>query len=140
MPITEVDLVLVAAAALVDRHGRVLLAQRPPGKKMAGLWEFPGGKIETGESPEDALIRELREELGIEIAAAALDPVTFASHGYESSHLLMPLFGCRHWRGEPASHEGQELAWVPPDALAAYAMPPADLPLLPAIKAYCKSP
>jgi 8-oxo-dGTP diphosphatase len=125
----EIKLTLVVACALVDADKRVLLAQRPAGKTLAGLWEFPGGKMEPGEAPEAALIRELAEELGIGIAAADLTPLTFASHSYPEFHLLMPLFLCRRWQGEAAPHEGQELAWVRPEALAAYAMPPADEPL-----------
>lgn len=122
-------LVLVAACVLLDGEGRILIAKRPPGRSLAGLWEFPGGKVEQGESPEHALIRELAEELGIDIAAADLAPLTFASHAYPDFHLLMPLFLCTRWRGEPVPHEGQELAWVKPTELAAYAMPPADEPL-----------
>jgi 8-oxo-dGTP diphosphatase len=122
-------LVLVAACVLVDGAGRILIAKRPEGRPLAGLWEFPGGKMEPGEAPEAALIRELAEELGIGIAAADLSPLTFASHAYPEFHLLMPLFLCRRWQGEAAPHEGQELAWVRPEALAAYAMPPADEPL-----------
>jgi 8-oxo-dGTP diphosphatase len=122
-------LLLVAACVLLDSEGRILIAKRPPGRSLAGLWEFPGGKVEQGESPEHALIRELAEELGIDIAAADLAPLTFASHGYPDFHLLMPLFLCTRWRGEPVPHEGQELAWVKPTELAAYAMPPADEPL-----------
>jgi 8-oxo-dGTP diphosphatase len=124
-------LVLVAAVALVDADGRVLIARRPPGKPMAGLWEFPGGKVEEGERPETALIRELKEELGIDVAEACLAPLTFASHAYESFHLLMPLFVCRRWQGFVTPREGQELAWVKPNKLRGYAMPPADLPLIP---------
>jgi 8-oxo-dGTP diphosphatase len=122
-------LLLVAACVLLDSDGRILIAKRPPGRSLAGLWEFPGGKVEQGESPEHALIRELAEELGIDIAAADLAPLTFASHHYPDFHLLMPLFLCTRWRGEPVPHEGQELAWVKPTELAAYAMPPADEPL-----------
>jgi 8-oxo-dGTP diphosphatase len=122
-------LLLVAACVLLDSDGRILIAKRPPGRSLAGLWEFPGGKVEQGESPEHALVRELAEELGIDIAAADLAPLTFASHGYPDFHLLMPLFLCKSWRGEPVPHEGQELAWVKPTELAAYAMPPADEPL-----------
>jgi 8-oxo-dGTP diphosphatase len=122
-------LVLVAACVLLDGEGRILIAKRPEGRPLAGLWEFPGGKMETGEAPEDALIRELGEELGIEIATADLTPLTFVSHVYPDFHLLMPLFLCRRWRGAMAAHEGQELAWVRPDALGPYAMPPADEPL-----------
>ncbi len=121
---------LVVAVALVDADGRVLLAQRPPGKPMAGLWEFPGGKLHPGESPEDALIRELDEELGIETEAACLAPFTFASHAYESFHLLMPLYVCRVWKGTATPREGQSLAWVRPVRMGDYPMPPADRPLV----------
>ncbi|MCA8906331.1 MAG: (deoxy)nucleoside triphosphate pyrophosphohydrolase [Rhodospirillaceae bacterium] len=127
-------LVLVVAVALVDADGRVLLARRPPGKAMAGLWEFPGGKVAEGETPEAALIRELREELGIDTHESCLAPLTFASHAYESFHLLMPLYVCRTWRGTPHPHEGQELTWVRPQALRDYPMPPADAPLIPALR------
>ena len=123
------EVVLVAACALVDADGRVLLARRPPGKPMAGLWEFPGGKVEKGERPEVALIRELREELGIEVSERCLAPFTFASHTYEAFHLLMPLYICRKWQGEVDAKEGQELAWVRPQRMGDYAMPPADEPL-----------
>jgi len=122
-------LVLVVACVLLDGEGRLLIAKRPEGRSLAGLWEFPGGKMEPGEAPEATLIREFAEELGIEIAPADLAPLTFASHTYADFHLLMPLFLCRRWRGHPAAHEGQELAWVRPEELAAYAMPPADEPL-----------
>jgi 8-oxo-dGTP diphosphatase len=125
---------LVAAAALIDRDGRVLLARRPEGKPMAGLWEFPGGKVLPGETPEAALIRELREELGIDVTAACLAPFTFASHEYESFHLLMPLFLCRRWQGIPAPREGQRLAWVRPEKLGEYPVPPADKPLVPLLR------
>ena len=121
--------IVVAACALVDADGRVLLAQRPEGKPMSGLWEFPGGKVETGERPEETLIRELEEELGIVVKEACLAPLTFASHTYPDFHLLMPLFLCRRWRGTVAPHEGQELLWVKPAELGAYAMPLADEPL-----------
>lgn len=124
-------LVLVAAVALVDADGRVLLAQRPPGRSMAGLWEFPGGKIEPDESPEVALIRELDEELGIDVKASCLAPLTFASHTYDSFHLLMPLYVCRRWNGIVTAREGQQLAWVPPLGLSGYPMPEADKPLIP---------
>ena len=127
-------IVLVSAVALVDPDGRVLLAQRPNGKSMAGLWEFPGGKVEDGEAPEAALIRELREELGIETWESCLAPLTFASHAYDDFHLLMPLFACRKWQGTPASREGQILKWVRPAALLDYPMPPADIPLIPVLR------
>ena len=127
---TGKPVVLVAAAALVDVDGRVLLAQRPAGKAMAGLWEFPGGKVEAGERPETALIRELREELGIDVTEACLAPLTFASHAYETFHLLMPLYVCRRWKGEMRAREGQALAWVRPVRLRDYPMPEADVPLI----------
>ena len=123
-------LVLVAACALVDRDGRVLLAQRPEGKSMAGLWEFPGGKVDAGETPEACLIREMREELGVDTWASCLAPLTFASHGYEAFHLLMPLYICRKWEGTPRGVEGQRLAWSRPEKLREYPMPPADGPLV----------
>jgi 8-oxo-dGTP diphosphatase len=123
-------LVLVVAVALIDVDGRVLLTQRPPGKAMAGLWEFPGGKVHEGETPEAALIRELKEELDIDVAAACLAPLTFASHRYERFHLLMPLYVCRRWDGTVSPREGQSLAWVRPARLDDYAMPPADKPLV----------
>ena len=123
-------LVLVAACALIDADGRVLLAQRPEGKAMAGLWEFPGGKIEPGERPEQSLIRELKEELGISVSEACLAPLTFASHAYPDFHLLMPLFVCRRWKGTVMPTEGQKLAWVRPNRLRDYEMPPADVPLI----------
>jgi 8-oxo-dGTP diphosphatase len=126
----SVKLVLVAACALVDVDGRVLLAQRPAGKTMAGLWEFPGGKVESGERPEDSLIRELKEELGIVVREACLAPLTFASHAYPDFHLLMPLFVCRRWDGTVTPREGQRLAWVRPNRLRDYPMPPADEPLI----------
>jgi len=122
-------IVVVAACALLDSEAAVLIAKRPAGRPLAGLWEFPGGKVEAGERPEDALIRELREELGIEIAPSDLSPLTFASHTYPEFHLLMPVYLCRHWWGEATGHEGQELLWVRPDALHLYDMPPADEPL-----------
>ena len=126
--------VLVAAAALIDVDGRVLLARRPPGKPLAGLWEFPGGKVQPGETPEAALIRELQEELGIDTRASCLAPLAFASHAYESFHLLMPLYACRVWRGLPLAREGQELAWVTKQALDRFPMPPADVPLIPLLR------
>src|SRR6266481_2719908 len=122
--------VLVVAVALIDVDGRVLLAERPEGKSMAGLWEFPGGKVHDGEMPEAALIRELKEELGIDVTASCLAPFTFASHGYEDFHLLMPLYVCRRWQGVVSPHEGQRLTWVRPERLADYPMPPADKPLV----------
>ena len=123
-------LVLVAACALIDTDGRVLLAERPAGRTMAGLWEFPGGKIEQGERPEQTLIRELKEELGITVEEPCLAPLTFASHGYPDFHLLMPLYVCRRWEGVAAPLEGQKLAWVKPNRLREYKMPPADVPLI----------
>lgn len=126
--------VLVSAVALIDPDGRVLLAQRPEGKSMAGLWEFPGGKIEAGETPEEALIRELHEELGIDTWSSCLAPLTFASHAYEDFHLLMPLFACRRWNGTPQSKEGQALKWVKAQDLKNFAMPPADVPLIPILR------
>jgi len=124
-------ILLVAACALIDTDGRILLAQRPEGKPMAGLWEFPGGKVETGETPEETLIRELHEELGIETKVECLAPLTFASHSYETFHLLMPLYVCRRFQGIPQSREGQALKWVRPRNLRDYPMPPADEPLIP---------
>jgi 8-oxo-dGTP diphosphatase len=124
-------LLLVAACALVDVDGRVLIARRPQGKPMAGLWEFPGGKVEPGETPEETLIRELREELAVETQAACLAPLTFASHDYEDFHLLMPLFVCRRFSGAPRPREGQLLKWVRAKRLREYPMPPADAPLIP---------
>ena len=124
-------LTLVVACALIDADNRVLLAQRPQDKQLAGLWEFPGGKLEPGERPEPALIRELHEELGIDAKEACLAPLTFASHAYDSFHLLMPLYICRRWDGTVASKEGQALAWVRPNKLRDYPMPPADIPLIP---------
>jgi 8-oxo-dGTP diphosphatase len=125
---------LVSAVALIDPEGRILLAQRPPGKSLAGLWEFPGGKVEPGETPEQALIRELKEEIGIDTWSSCLAPLTFASHSYPDFHLLMPLFACRRWDGIPSPREGQTLAWVRPDRLRDYPMPPADLPLIPILR------
>jgi 8-oxo-dGTP diphosphatase len=127
-------IVYVVAVALVDRDGRVLLAQRPAGKAMAGLWEFPGGKIEQGETPEAALVRELHEELGIDTKASCLAPLTFASHAYETFHLFMPVFVCRVWQGAVAAKEGQSFAWVYPRDFHKYPMPPADLPLIPVLR------
>ena len=127
-------IILVSAVALIDPDGRVLLAQRPEGKSLAGLWEFPGGKVEPGESPETALIRELKEELGIDTFASCLAPLTFASHAYPDFHLLMPLFACRKWQGIASGIEGQKLAWVRPNDLRNYPMPPADLPLIPILR------
>ena len=126
--------VLVSAVALIDIDGRVLLAQRPEGKSMAGLWEFPGGKVEPGETPEAALIRELQEELGIDTWASCLAPLTFASHSYPDFHLLMPLFACRKWDGTPQSREGQTLKWVKPSKLRDFPMPEADIPLIPILR------
>src|SRR5262245_55229234 len=134
MPATAAEpvpsLVIVGAAVLVDADGRVLLAQRPAGKSMAGLWEFPGGKVGPGETPETALIRELAEELGIEVRASSLAPLTFASHSYPGFHLLMPLYLCREWSRTPMPREGQRLTWVCVTDLGEYPMPPADLPLI----------
>ncbi len=124
-------ILLVAAAALVDVDGRVLIAKRPEGKTLAGLWEFPGGKVEAHEQPESALIRELKEELAIDVTEACLAPLTFASHSYEDFHLLMPLYVCRRWKGLVTAAEGQEIKWVSPVKLRDYPMPPADLPLIP---------
>jgi 8-oxo-dGTP diphosphatase len=126
----NVPVILVVAVALIDADGRVLLAERPKGKAMAGLWEFPGGKVSPSESPEQALIRELKEELDIDVAEACLAPLTFASHRYETFHLLMPLYACRRWSGMPQAREGQRLAWVRAAKLAEYPMPPADKPLV----------
>jgi 8-oxo-dGTP diphosphatase len=124
------NLLLVVAAALVDADNRVLIAQRPEGKQLAGLWEFPGGKLDPGERPEDALIRELAEELGITVKAPCLAPLTFASHAYDAFHLLMPLYVCRKWEGFVTPAEGQAVKWVRPRDLRQYAMPPADAPLI----------
>ena len=123
-------LLLVVACALVDADNRILIAQRPEGKQLAGLWEFPGGKVDQGEAPEEALIRELREELGVETKTACLAPLTFASHAYPDFHLLMPLYVCRRWGGTPESREGQALKWVRAQALRDFPMPPADEPLI----------
>jgi 8-oxo-dGTP diphosphatase len=128
------SLLLVVAAALVDTDGRVLLAKRPPGKPLAGLWEFPGGKIEPGETPEAALVRELKEELDIDVAAKCLAPLTFASHTYPEYHLLMPLFVCRNWERDIVPQQGQQFAWVRAQKLGEYAMPPADDPLKAALR------
>jgi 8-oxo-dGTP diphosphatase len=129
-------MVLVAAALLIDKDGRILVAQRPEGKSMAGLWEFPGGKVEAGEGPEFALMRELREELDIETRPCGFYPITFASHSYEKFHLMMPLFACRVWRGIVQGKEGQSLKWVRPMDLYDLEMPAADIPLIPAIIDY----
>ncbi len=125
------QLILAAAVALVDADGRVLITKRPMGKPFEGLWEFPGGKVEAGERPEAALIRELKEELSIDVVESCLAPLTFASHAYDGFHLLMPLYVCRRWKGEAWGLEGQELVWVKPRRLRDYAMPPADIPLIP---------
>ena len=124
-------LLLVAACALVDADRRVLIAQRPQGKQLAGFWEFPGGKVEPGETPEECLIRELREEIGVETKAACLAPLTFASHSYDDFHLLMPLYVCRRYSGIAVAREGQTLKWVKPRQMRDYPMPPADAPLIP---------
>lgn len=126
--------VLVSAVALIDVDGRILLAQRPKGKSMVGLWEFPGGKVEPGETPEQALIRELNEELGIDTWSSCLAPLTFASHSYDDFHLLMPLFACRKWQGVPTPQEGQVLKWVQIQNLRDFPMPPADIPLIPILR------
>ena len=126
--------VLVAAVALIDPDGRVLLAERPEGKSMAGLWEFPGGKVEPGETPEACLMREIQEELGIGTRASCLAPLSFASHTYPDFHLLMPLYACRKWRGVVSAREGQRLAWVTKREIGRYAMPPADVPLVAALR------
>lgn len=131
---TGLPLLLVGACALIDPDGRVLIAQRPAGKSMAGLWEFPGGKIEKGERPEDTVIRELEEELGIVVREACLAPFVFASHSYETFHLLMPLFLCRRWEGTVVPREGQAIKWVRPRDLHAFPMPPADVPLVPLLR------
>lgn len=127
-------MVLVSAVALIDIDGRILLAQRPEGKSMAGLWEFPGGKVEAGETPEHALIRELEEELGINTWQSCLAPLTFASHRYDDFHLLMPLFACRKWEGTPIAKENQTLKWVFAKDLKSYPMPAADIPLIPVLR------
>jgi len=129
-----VKTVLVSAVALIDPEGRVLLAQRPEGKSMAGMWEFPGGKVEPGETPEAALIRELHEELGIDTWESCLAPLTFASHSYDDFHLLMPLFACRKWQGIVTALEGQKLAWARANQLRDFQMPPADIPLIPILR------
>lgn len=129
-PRPPMPIVMVAAVALVDVDGRVLLAQRPEGKRMAGLWEFPGGKIHEGETPEAAVVRELKEELDVDITESCLAPLAFASHAYEDFHLLMPLYVCRVWRGAPRGMEGQALRWVRPLAMTSLPMPPADKPLI----------
>ncbi|MVA25599.1 8-oxo-dGTP diphosphatase MutT [Agrobacterium vitis] len=128
---TARPILLVAACALLDSDGRILLAQRPEGKSLAGLWEFPGGKVETGETPEETLVRELEEELGIATKIPCLAPLTFASHTYETFHLLMPLYVCRRYEGMPQGREGQAIKWVKPRDLRSYPMPPADEPLIP---------
>lgn len=127
-------ILLVAAAALIDRDNRVLIAERPAGKSLAGLWEFPGGKVGAGETPEEALVRELHEELGIDVCLDCLAPFAFASHSYETFHLLMPLYLCRNWEGEIRPSEGQQVKWVRASRLADYPMPPADLPLIPFLR------
>jgi len=134
MPITAANITLVVACALVDSDGRVLVAARPSGKSMAGLWEFPGGKVEAGETPEAALIRELKEELSIDVTAACLAPLSFASHAYDDFHLLMPLYVCRKWDGQIAPREGQETQWLRPRDLFDLPMPPADKPLIAALR------
>ncbi len=136
MPATGPDLLLVAACALIDADHRVLLAQRPAGKPMAGLWEFPGGKVQPGETPEACVIRELAEELGLDVSAKCLAPLTFASHAYEQFHLLMPLYVCRVWHGIPAAREGQVLKWLRPQAMRELPMPAADRPLVAFLQDY----
>jgi 8-oxo-dGTP diphosphatase len=128
------SILLVVACALIDSDGRILLAQRPEGKSLAGLWEFPGGKVEAGETPEETLVRELHEELGITTKIACLAPLSFASHSYEKFHLLMPLYVCRRYEGIPHGKEGQAIKWVKPQALRDYPMPPADQPLIPVLQ------
>ena len=134
MPTIVANMILVVACALVDGDGRVLVAERPAGKNMAGLWEFPGGKVETGETPESALIRELKEELSIDVTAACLAPLSFASHAYDDFHLLMPLYVCRKWDGQIAPLEGQNTQWLRPRDLFDLPMPPADKPLIAALR------
>lgn len=134
MPITAADMILVVACALVDADGRVLVAERPAGKSMAGLWEFPGGKVETGETPEAALMRELKEELSIDVTAACLAPLSFASHAYDAFHLLMPLYVCRKWDGVLRPREGQNIQWKRPRDLFDLPMPEADKPLIAALR------
>ena len=134
MPITAANIIFVVACALVDGDGRVLVAERPAGKNMAGLWEFPGGKVETGETPEAALIRELKEELSIDVTAACLAPLSFASHAYDDFHLLMPLYVCRKWDGQIVPREGQNTQWLRPRDLFDLPMPPADKPLIAALR------
>lgn len=129
-------IVLVSAVALIDKDGRVLLAQRPEGKEMAGLWEFPGGKVEAGETPEAALVRELKEELDVDTRESCLAPIAFASHRYEKFHLLMPLFACRLWKGFAVPQEGQNISWVYPKEFDKYPMPPADIPLIPFLREF----
>ena len=133
-PEADPPIVLVVAVALIDVDGRLLIAQRPEGKKMAGLWEFPGGKVDPGEAPETALIRELNEELGIDVTESCLAPFTFASHAYDDFHLLMPLYVCRVWEGQVSPQEGQAIRWVRPLDLRDYPMPPADAPLIPMLR------
>jgi 8-oxo-dGTP diphosphatase len=133
-PEAGMKIILVSAVALIDTDGRVLLAQRPEGKSMAGLWEFPGGKVEPGETPEHALVRELEEELGINTWSSCLSPLSFASHSYDDFHLLMPLFACRKWEGIPSPKEGQTLKWVHARDMTNYPMPPADIPLIPILR------
>jgi 8-oxo-dGTP diphosphatase len=128
---TEVNVITVVAVALIRADGAILLTQRPEGKAMAGLWEFPGGKLEPGETPEQALVRELQEELNISVHSSALHPLTFASHTYDSFHLLMPVYTCKEWSGTVSPQENQAMEWVMPDQLADYPMPEADLPLIP---------
>lgn len=135
-PEEPLPLVLVAAVAMVDVDGRVLLAQRPEGKQMAGLWEFPGGKVHAGETPEAAVVRELREELAVDITESCLAPLTFASHAYDDFQLLMPLYACRVWKGTPTPLEGQALKWVRPLAMTSLPMPPADAPLVAMLRDY----